>query len=244
VNTEYAIEVNNLSVSYKTLKSFSIKNQLFKGGFKRAEEFEAVKNVSFSLKKGEILGLVGSNGSGKSTMLKALAGIFAPNSGTIDLHGNSISLLAVGMGFQNELTGRENIVLTGMLMGFSKEEINARMQSIVDFAELGGFIDSPVRTYSSGMKSKLSFAIAVTLEPDILLVDEVLSVGDARFKQKSFAKMKQLIQDETRTVIIVSHSSAYIRDLCTKALWIDKGKTKMYGDVAEVMQVYDAEMTL
>lgn len=240
--SNYAIEVKNLCVSYKTLKSFSIKNQLFGGKFKRAEVFDAVKNLSFSLEEGEILGLVGSNGAGKSTTLKTIAGIFAPNSGTIDLHGNTISLLAVGMGFQNELTGRENIVLTGMLMGLSEGEVTSRMDSIIEFAELKGFIDSPVRTYSSGMRSKLSFAIAVELKPDILLVDEVLSVGDARFKKKSFKKMKELIQDETRTVVIVSHSSANIRELCTKALWLEKGEMKMFGPVTEVMDAYDAFM--
>lgn len=240
--SNYAIEVKNLCVSYKTLKSFSIKNQLFGGKFKRAEVFEAVKNLSFTLEEGEILGLVGGNGAGKSTTLKAIAGIFAPNSGTIDLHGNTISLLAVGMGFQNELTGRENIILTGMLMGMSEEKITARIKSIIDFAELKDFIDSPVRTYSSGMRSKLSFAIAVELKPDILLVDEVLSVGDARFKKKSFNKMKELIQDETRTVVLVSHSSANIRELCTKALWMEKGEMKLYGPAQEVMDAYDAFM--
>ena len=146
------------------------------------------------------------------------------------------------MGFQNELTGRENIVLTGMLMGLREDDVTSRIDSIINFAELQNFIDSPVRTYSSGMRSKLSFAIAVELKPDILLVDEVLSVGDARFKKKSFNKMKELIQDETRTVVIVSHSSANIRELCTKVLWLEKGEMKMYGQTKEVMDAYDAFM--
>lgn len=240
--SNYAIEVKNLSVSYKTLKPFSIKNQFFGGKFTRAEVFEAVKNLSFSLERGEILGLVGGNGAGKSTTLKTIAGVFAPNEGTIDLHGNSISLLAMGMGFQDELSARDNIVLTGMLMGFSEVEINARMENIISFAELKGFEDSPVRAFSSGMRSKLSFAIAVTFEPDILLVDELLSVGDARFKKKSFDKMKELIQGENRTGIIVSHNSSNIRELCTKALWLEKGEMKMYGSVNEVMDEYDAFM--
>lgn len=240
--SNYAIEVKNLCVSYKTLKSFSIKNQLFGGKFNRAKVFDAVKDLSFCLEEGEILGLVGGNGAGKSTTLKTIAGIFAPNSGTIDLHGNTVSLLAVGMGFQNELTGRENIVLTGMLMGLREDDVTSRIDSIINFAELQNFIDSPVRTYSSGMRSKLSFAIAVELKPDILLVDEVLSVGDARFKKKSFNKMKELIQDETRTVVIVSHSSANIRELCTKVLWLEKGEMKMYGQTKEVMDAYDAFM--
>lgn len=235
-----ALEVIDLSVSYKMLKSFSIKRNLFSAKHERSKVFEAVKNVSFTLEKGEILGLVGGNGAGKSTMLKAIAGIFSPNGGRVELHGNSVSLLAVGMGFQNELTGRDNIVLTGMLMGFTEQEIHTRMDRIIHFAELEAFVDSPVRTYSSGMRSKLSFAIAVEFEPDILLVDEVLSVGDARFKKKSFKKMKQLIGDENRTVVIVSHASSSIRELCTKALWLEKGEMKMFGNVNDVMDAYDA----
>lgn len=231
-----------MSVGYKILESLSIKKSFFKGGFKRAEVFKAVKNLSFSLEKGEILGLVGGNGAGKSTILKVIAGIFSPDEGTVDLHGNSISLLAVGLGFKNELTGRENIVMTGMLMGFSESTINKRMESIIEFAELGVFIDLPVKTYSSGMRSKLSFAIAIILEPDVLLVDELLSVGDARFKKKSFYKMKEIIMDKNRTVIIVSHSSANIRRLCTKALWVEKGEMKMYGTVKDVMDEYDSFM--
>lgn len=238
----YVLEVKNLSISYRTLKSFSIKQNLLSKKFKRAKTFDAVKNVSFSIKKGEMLGLVGGNGAGKSTMLKAIAGIFSPNEGTIDVHGSSVSLLAVGLGFQKELTGRDNIALTGMLMGFSKNEIVSRMDSIIKFSELKDFIDNPVKTYSSGMISKLSFSIAVELEPDILLVDEVLSVGDARFKRKSFKKMKELIMDENRTVIIVSHNSSSIRELCTKALWLEKGEMKMFGNVNDVMDAYDAYM--
>lgn len=238
----FALEVSNLSISYRMLKSFSIKRNFFSAKHDRSGVFEAVKDVSFSLKKGEILGLVGGNGAGKSTMLKAIAGIFSPNEGTIDLHGNSVSLLAVGIGFINDLTAKENIVLTGMLMGFSKEEIDSCMERIISFAELRGFEDSPVRTYSSGMRSKLSFSIAVILEPDILLIDEVLSVGDAKFKKKSFKKMKELIEDKNRTVIIVSHNSANIRELCTKVLWLEKGKVKKLGAVDEVMNAYDAYM--
>lgn len=236
----YAIEVKNISVSYKTFKSFSIKNQFFKGNFKRVKTYEAVKNLTFSLEKGEILGLVGGNGAGKSTTLKVIAGIFSPNKGTIDLHGNSVSLLSVGMGFQVELTGRENIVMTGMLMGFSEKDVKERMKSIIEFAELGEFIDLPVKTYSSGMRSKLSFAIAVILEPDILLVDELLSVGDLKFRRKSFNKMKDIIRNKNRTVIIVTHNSLTIRNLCSKVLWLEKGEIKMFGEVKKVMEAYDS----
>ena len=239
----YAIEVKNLSVSYKTFKSFSIKNQFFKANIKRAEIYEAVKNLTFSLEKGEILGLVGGNGAGKSTTLKAIAGIFSPNRGTIDLHGNSVSLLSVGMGFQLELTGRENIIMTGMLMGFTEKDVKERIKSIIEFAELGEFIDFPVKTYSSGMRSKLSFAIAIILEPDILLVDELLSVGDVKFRRKSFNKLKEIIKDKNRTVIIVTHNSITIRNLCTKVLWLEKGEMKMLGCVKDVMYEYNKFMS-
>ncbi len=240
--SEYAIDVKDLCISYKVLKSFSIKRNLFKRGARKAESFQAVKNVSFQIKKGEIWGLIGKNGSGKSTILRAIAGIFSPNSGTIDLHGHSISLLSIGVGFQKELTGRENIVLSGMLLGFSEEEIHSRMEEIIAFSELGSFIDAPVRTYSSGMYSKLAFSITAILETDIMLIDEVLSVGDARFKKKSYKKMKELISAKDRTVVIVSHDRKTIADLCDKVLWINDGEVVQYGDTAPVLDAYDEFM--
>ena len=238
MSEEYAIEVDNLCINYRGLKSYSIKRNLLKGKKNKVEDFEAVKNVSFKLKKGEILGLIGKNGSGKSTTLKAIAGIFSPNSGTINLHGNTISLLSIGVGFQQELSGRENILLSGMLLGFSEAEIHARMDEIIEFSELGKFIDAPVRTYSSGMHSKLAFSITAILETDIILIDEVLSVGDAKFKKKSFNKMKQLINDKDRTVIIVSHSNDTISSLCNKVLWLNDGELVKYGDTKEVLKEY------
>lgn len=240
--SEYAIEVNDLCISYKGLKSYSIKQNLLRGKRNKAEVFEAVKHVSFKVKKGEILGLIGKNGSGKSTMLRAIAGIFSPNSGTIDLHGNSVSLLSIGVGFQTALTGRENILLSGMLLGFSEAQVRERMDEIIEFSELGKFIDSPVRTYSSGMHSKLAFSITAILETDIILIDEVLSVGDARFKKKSYAKMKELISAADRTVVIVSHESKTIRDLCDKVVWINDGELVQYGETAEVMKAYEEFM--
>ena len=186
--SEYAIEVENLCISYRGLKSYSIKQNLLHGKRSRAEEFQAVKNVSFKVEKGEILGLIGKNGSGKSTMLRAIAGIFSPNSGTINLHGHSVSLLSIGVGFQKELSGRDNILLSGMLLGFSEAQIREHMDEIIQFSELGKFIDAPVRTYSSGMHSKLAFSITAVLETDIILIDEVLSVGDSRFKRRAMPK--------------------------------------------------------
>ena len=239
---EYAIEVENLCISYRGLKSYSIKQNLLHGKRSRAEEFQAVKNVSFKVEKGEILGLIGKNGSGKSTMLRAIAGIFSPNSGTINLHGHSVSLLSIGVGFQKELSGRDNILLSGMLLGFSEEQIREHMDEIIQFSELGKFIDAPVRTYSSGMHSKLAFSITAVLETDIILIDEVLSVGDSRFKKKSYAKMKKLISDTNRTVVIVSHDMKTIRDLCSKVLWINDGEMVQYGDTETVLEAYDAFM--
>ena len=210
--------------------------------FTKTEYFEAVKGVSFEVEKGQILGIVGKNGSGKSTLLRAIAGIFSPDEGTIDLHGNSISLLSIGVGFQNSLTGRENIYLSGMLLGFSREFIDEKLDEIVEFSELGDFIDRPVKSYSSGMYSKLAFAITAILETDIMLIDEVLSVGDAKFKKKSYAKMKELISKDDRTVLIVSHSSDTIKSLCDNVLWIHDGEMKMYGTTAEVLPKYDEFM--
>lgn len=240
---ENAIEVKNLCISYRGLKSYSIKKNLLAFRKHKVENFQAVKNVSFSVKKGDILGITGKNGSGKSTMLNAIAGIFAPDSGTIDLKGNSVSLLSIGVGFQRELSGRENILLSGMLLGFSEAEIAAKTDEIIEFSELGKFIDAPVRTYSSGMHSKLSFSITAILETDIMLIDEVLSVGDAKFKKKSYKKMKELISDENRTVIIVSHSSETLNKLCNKILWLHEGEIKMYGDTKEVLKKYDEFMS-
>ncbi len=240
--SEYAIEVENLCISYRGLKSYSIKQNLLHGKRSRAEEFQAVKNVSFKVEKGEILGLIGKNGSGKSTMLRAIAGIFSPNSGTINLYGHSVSLLSIGVGFQKELSGRDNILLSGMLLGFSEAQIREHMDEIIQFSELGKFIDAPVRTYSSGMHSKLAFSITAVLETDIILIDEVLSVGDSRFKKKSYAKMKELISDTNRTVVIVSHDMKTIRDLCSKVLWINDGEMVQFGDTETVLEAYDAYM--
>ena len=240
---ENAIEIKNLCISYRGLKSYSIKKSLLHFHRNKVDEFQAIRNVSFNVPKGNILGIVGKNGSGKSTMLNAIAGIFAPDSGTIDLKGNSVSLLSVGVGFQRELTGRENIILSGMLLGFSEKAVRERMEEIIEFSELGKFIDAPVRTYSSGMYSKLAFSITAILETDIMLIDEVLSVGDARFKKKSYNKMKQLISDENRTVVMVSHDTKTLDGLCDEILWLHDGEIKMYGNTKEVLEKYEEFMS-
>ncbi len=239
---EIALEVKDLYITYSSLHNYSIKKGLFRGKKAEKDVVEAVKGVSFSLEKGSILGIVGKNGSGKSTMLRSIAGIFSPDSGTVDLKGHSISLMSIGVGFNKELTGRENIALSGMLLGFSKEKIAEKTDEIIKFSELGKFIDYPVRTYSSGMHSKLAFSITAILETDIMLVDEVLSVGDARFKKKSFKKMKQLIKDANRTVVIVSHNMGTLRKLCDKILWINDGEMVMFGETEEVLPKYEEFM--
>jgi len=235
---KYAIEVKDLCISYKNLKAYSIKKSLLRFKKTKVDEFEAVKNVSFAVEKGKILGIIGKNGSGKSTMMKALAGIFSPNSGTIDLKGNTVSLLSIGVGFEKEMTGRANILLSGMLLGFSEEFIRSKMDEIIKFAGLGHFIDMPVKTYSSGMYSKLAFSITATLETDIVLIDEVLSVGDQRFKKKSYDKMKSLISNHDRTVVIVSHSLSTLSELCDEVMWMEDGEIKMIGDPDEVLEKY------
>ena len=240
---EIALEVKDLYITYNSMKTYSIKKNLLKLRKAEMEKIEAVKGISFSVEKGNILGIVGKNGSGKSTLLKSIAGIFAPDSGTVDLKGHSISLMSIGVGFNNELTGRENIALSGMLLGFSKQEIAAKTDRIIEFSELGKFIDLPVRTYSSGMHSKLAFSITAILETDIMLVDEVLSVGDAKFKKKSFNKMKELISDDDRTVVIVSHAMETLEDLCDTILWINDGEMVMYGTKEEVLPRYEEYMS-
>jgi len=239
---EAAITVKNLHISYRGLKKFSIKRSFFKGGKNSLEIFEAVKGISFEVEKGKILGFIGKNGSGKSTTLRALAGIFSPDKGTINLHGNSVSLLSIGVGFQPKLTGYENIYLSGMLLGFTESQIKEKEKEIIEFADIGKFIYKPVKTYSSGMHSKLAFAITAILETDIMLIDEVLSVGDKNFQQKSYNKMKELINDDNRTVVIVSHSLPTLRELCDEILWIHEGKVKKIGTPDEVIPEYEQFM--
>ncbi len=239
---EIAITVKDLHIAYRGLKKFSIKKSLLHLKTSKLEIFEAVRGISFEVEKGKILGIVGKNGGGKSTLLRSIAGIFSPDKGIINLHGNSVSLLSIGVGFQPTLTGRENIYLSGLLLGFSEEQINQKYNEIVEFSELGEFIDKPVKTYSSGMYSKLAFSITAILETDIMLIDEVLSVGDVQFRAKSYNKMRELIDDDTRTVIIVSHSSETLQSLCDEVIWMHEGKIKMQGDPDEVIEKYEEFM--
>ena len=226
------IKVEN--ISKKFIKEIKNKEKI---------EFYADKDITFSLEKGDMLGIIGTNGAGKSTLLKAIAGIFSPDEGEIDLHGHSISLLSIGVGFQNKLSGRENIFLSGMLLGFERPQIEEKLDEIIEFSELGDFIDRPVKTYSSGMYSKLAFSITAILETEIMLIDEVLSVGDAKFKKKSYEKMRSLIMNKDRTVVIVSHSSDTLRKLCDNILWLHDGVVKMQGTTEEVLPLYEEFMS-
>lgn len=234
----YAITANNLSVKYRTMKSFSIKKSIFNFKNRKREKFEALKNVSFNIEKGRIVGIIGKNGSGKSTLLKTIAGVFSPDEGELNTYNNTVSLLAIGIGFKANLSGYENIFLSGLLLGFTENQIKEKTNEIIEFSELGEFIYKPVKTYSSGMHSKLAFAITALLDTDIILIDEVLSVGDINFKEKSERKMKQIIQNRDKTVIIVSHSLSTLTGLCDEIIWIDDGRIKEFGETNQVIENY------
>lgn len=203
------------------------------------DRYWALKDVSLTLKQGETLGIIGRNGVGKSTLLKVIAGIIAPDNGEIISQGLSASLLSLQVGFLPQLTGRENAYLSGMLLGASRKRIDQVMDDIVAFAELESFIDEPVGSYSSGMKARLGFSVAIQADPDILLIDEVLGVGDAQFRIKSSEEIKRRIQSE-RSVILVSHSQHMMKTLCDRVAWIEQGESKMIGAAALVMAEYEA----
>ncbi len=203
-------------------------------------EFLALDDVSFDIEKGETFGLIGNNGAGKSTTLKLISGIIKPTSGTIITRGNIVPMLELGAGFDLELTGKENIYLNGAILGYSKEYLESKYDEIVDFAEIGRFIEMPLRNYSSGMKTRLAFSIASIVKPEILIVDEILSVGDAAFQEKSLNRMKELMSGGA-TVLFVSHEIEKIEEMCTKAVWLDHGKIVMIGNAIEVCQAYKKE---
>ena len=236
--SEAAISLKDVKIRYRMMNKVSFFRALVsRSTYSKTKYFEAVKGVSFEIPKGQILGIVGKNGSGKSTLLRAIAGIFSPDEGTIDLHGNTISLLSIGVGFQNALSGRENIYLSGMLLGFSREFIDEKLEEIIEFSELGDFIDRPVKSYSSGMYSKLAFSITAILETDIMLIDEVLSVGDAKFRKKSEKKIMDMFERGV-TVIFVSHSLEQVQRLCDKAIILQNGTLLASGDIGEVTEIY------
>ena len=236
------IEVNHVSLCYRMpaervsgMKEFLV--QALQGKL-QYKEFWALQDVNFSIEKGEVLGLVGANGAGKSTMLKVISGILKPTKGAVTVHGNIVPMLELGSGFDMELTGRENVFLNGAILGYSEDFLKEKYQEIVDFSELGEFIERPLRNYSSGMLTRLAFSIATVVKPDILIVDEILSVGDAAFQKKSKNRMMELMSGGT-TVLLVSHSAEQITEMCSRAIWLEKGKMKMIGPAADVCRAYE-----
>ena len=200
-------------------------------------EIEALQGVSFEVEHGKVLGVVGANGAGKSTLVRTIAGILPPTSGRIEVDGRVSTLLALGVGFNAELTGRDNVVLGGLAAGLRKDDLRAKYDEIAEFAELGDFMDMPMRTYSSGMYGRLAFSVAVNMDPDILLIDEALSVGDARFKAKSFERMRELCA-QAGTILIVSHALGSIRELCTSVAWMHNGRLRMLDEPDVVVDAY------
>ncbi len=234
---ETALSVRELNIVYTSYHSMRVRN-LFSGRPEKSAPIHAIKDLTFSVRTGDVVGVVGLNGSGKTTLLRAIAGVFSPDSGSIELYGNRAALMALGVGFDPELSGRENIVLSGMMLGFSRDEINGRIDDIISFSELDDFIDYPVRTYSSGMHARLAFSVTSFLKTDVMLVDEVMSVGDAHFKEKSGAKMRELIEDKRHSVVLVSHEEELVRNTCNRVIWLDKGRLKLEGDTETVLARY------
>jgi lipopolysaccharide transport system ATP-binding protein len=226
---EPILSLNNVAVSYRR-----------RAGMLRWSKYWALKDVSFDLYHGETLAVLGRNGAGKSTLLRVLADIIKPDRGRVVGNGCSISLLSLRVGFIPHLTGRENAILSGMLMGLRRREVEGMMDAIVDFAELGSFIDEPVRTYSAGMNARLGFSVAFQSDPDILLIDEVLGVGDVEFRKKSTAALRDKIKSD-KTVVLVTHTPDTVKALCDRAVWIDGGTTRAEGDRDEVLEQYLAQ---
>jgi len=212
--------------------------QLLRGKIKY-EEFWALKNVSFEVERGEVVGIIGHNGAGKSTLLKVISGILKPTGGSLEVHGNVVPMLELGSGFDHDLTGRENIFLNGSILGYSEKYLKEKYEQIVEFSELGKFIDVPIRNYSSGMLMRLAFSIATVVQPEILIVDEILAVGDAAFQEKSKARMLELMSGGT-TVLFVSHSLEQIREMCDRVIWLEHGQIKAIGATKEICDAYEA----
>jgi ABC-type polysaccharide/polyol phosphate transport system ATPase subunit len=238
-----AVVVEHVSKRFRlyTERNRSLKSAVMRRRTSAYEEFWAVRDVSFELERGTTLGLIGRNGSGKSTLLKTLARILHPDEGRITMNGRVASLLEVGSGFHPELSGRENIYLNGSILGMKKREIDERFDEIVEFSEVRKFLDQPVKNYSSGMYVRLGFSVAVHVDPDILVVDEVLAVGDAAFRAKSKRKFEEF-KDGGRTIILVSHSMGQVTELCDRVIWLDGGRVRMDGPPEDVVAAYLREV--
>lgn len=241
-----AVHLNDISVQYRipsesitTFKEYMIR--LMQGKIKH-RLFWALKNINLDVKQGEIFGILGRNGAGKSTLLKVIARVLIPVEGRVWIQGNISPLLQLGAGFHPELTGRENILLNATLLGHKRNEVQDKLDEIIAFAEIGDFIEAPIRTYSSGMQARLGFAVATAWKPDILILDEVLSVGDASFRQKCFERMTGF-RDNGATVLMVSHSIEQVEELCKRAMWLDRGEIKQIGPADEVCDAYRTALT-
>jgi len=235
------ISVRNLDVTYRTTfeKRPTLRSAILRAGRgeRSVREIKAVQDVSFDVRQGAVLGIIGNNGAGKSTLVRTIAGILPPTRGRIEVHGRVSTLLSLGVGFNGQLSGHENVVLGGLAAGYSRTEIEEKYEEIAEWTELGDFLDLPMRTYSSGMYSRLAFAVAVHMEPDILLVDEALCTGDAKFKEKATNKMMELV-GQARTMILVSHALGTIRDMCSEAIWMHQGRLMVHAPPLEVVQKY------
>ena len=239
------IKVDNLGIKYNLSeqKVDDFKDYIIKAikGELNYNEFWALKNVSFEIEAGDHVGILGLNGAGKSTLLKAIAGVLKPTEGSVQTRGKIVPLLELGAGFDRQYTGAENIYLYGAVLGYSRKFINSKFKEIVEFSELEDFINVPVKNYSSGMKSRLGFAIATTVQADILILDEVLAVGDAKFRKKCEAKIKEMFADGT-TVLFVSHNLSQMKKLCDKALLLEHGRVAAYGATARIAEIYEKRM--
>lgn len=238
-----SIEVRNVSKKFKLYRerNQTLKSALMRGKVSDHDEFWALKNIDFNIPTGSSFGLIGSNGSGKSTLLKCLAKIYWPDEGRISYRGKMAAMLEVGSGFHHELSGRENIYLNGSILGMTKKEIDSKLDEIIAFSGVEKFIDQPVKNYSSGMYVRLGFSVAISVEPDVLVVDEVLAVGDAEFQEKCLQKFSEY-RSAGRTVVMVTHSMESIKNMCDHAAWIEKGELREVGSAVEVSDLYIASL--
>lgn len=239
MDSQNAIEVRNMYKQFKVDydKAHTLKDKLLFWKTSHVEIHEVLKNINMDIKKGETVALIGTNGSGKSTLLKLMTKIIFPNKGTVETNGKLTSLLELGAGFHQDFTGRENIYFNASIFGLTRKEIDERIQDIIDFSELGEFIDHPVRTYSSGMYMRLAFSVAINVDAEILLIDEILAVGDQHFQEKCYRKLKEL-KESDKTIVIVTHSLDVVKDLCDRAVWIYKGELRLDGDPIYVIDEY------
>lgn len=240
-SSPYAVRVDDLSITYRTTfeRKPTLKQALVRlgRGERAVREVHALKNVSFDIRVGTAMGIIGSNGAGKSTLMRAMAGILPPTTGQVEVWGKASTLLALGVGFNKALSGRENIVLGGLASGLTRKEVEARADEVAEWTELGDFIDMPMQTYSSGMAARVGFSVAVHMKPDILMIDEALSTGDAHFREKAGAKMAEL-RESARAMFLISHGLASIAEMCNDCIWLDQGRLMMRGAPEEVIDAY------